>query len=94
MSEDTSPQEAADADADDLEVAADRLEAALDRIERRLRGLPLSITAPARVDAELAARLDGLIWRLREALNRSASAPAMDLAGGYSGGPTEGSAVD
>ena len=50
-------------DSEQLEVVADRLEAALERIVRRLE-------APRAVKptAELAARLDGLIGRLRDVL--------------------------
>jgi hypothetical protein len=54
MAEDTSH------DPDDLDAVADRLEAALERIARNM-------DAP-RPNAELVARLDGLIERLREAL--------------------------
>jgi hypothetical protein len=54
MAEDTSH------DPDDLEAVADRLEAALERIARKLDS--------PRPNAELVARLDGLIERLREAL--------------------------
>ncbi len=49
--------------ADDLAAVADRLEAALERIVRRLDN-PKPTTPPA----EVAARLDGLIGRLRDAL--------------------------
>ena len=51
------------AGADDLDAVADRLEAALDRIVRQL-----ATPGPVRGTPELAARLDGLIERLRDAL--------------------------
>jgi hypothetical protein len=57
MADDTKTQ-----DADDLDAVADRLEAALERIVRHLD--------TARPTAELTARLDGLIGRLRDALGR------------------------
>jgi hypothetical protein len=50
-------------DEEDLDVVADRLEAALERIGKRL-----DTPRPAQPPAELAARLDGLIERLRDAL--------------------------
>ena len=50
-------------DEEDLDVVADRLEAALERIGKRL-----DAPGPAELPAELAARLDGLIERLRDAL--------------------------
>ena len=49
--------------ADDLAAVADRLEAALERIVRRLDN-----PKPGLPSAEIAARLDGLIGRLRDAL--------------------------
>lgn len=53
----------ADPGTDDLDAVADRLEASLQRIAERLEaGVP---------SAELARRLDGLIIRLRDALNRT-----------------------
>ena len=55
MADDTKTQ-----DADDLDAVADRLEAALDRIVQHLD--------TAHPTAELTARLDGLIGRLRDAL--------------------------
>jgi hypothetical protein len=54
--------------ADDLAAVADRLEAALERIVRRLDN-----PEPDPPSAQIAARLDGLIGRLRDAL---ASSPA------------------
>ncbi len=48
---------------DDLDAVADRLEAALERIAAHL-----DAARPARPPAALAARLDGLIGRLRDAL--------------------------
>lgn len=57
---------------DDLDAVADRLEAALERIARHL-----DAAKPARPPAELAARLDGLIGRLRDALG-SPPAAAQD----------------
>jgi hypothetical protein len=62
MAEDNSLQDT-EGDPEDLDAVADRLEAALDRIARRLE-----TPGPARPTAELAARLDGLIERLRDAL--------------------------
>jgi len=61
--EDLAPEDLA---AEDLDSVADRLEAALERIERRLE-----TAKPNRPSAELTARLDGLIERLREALGGS-----------------------
>jgi hypothetical protein len=49
--------------ADDLAGVADRLEAALERIVRRLDN-----SRPNAFPAEVTARLDGLIGRLRDAL--------------------------
>jgi hypothetical protein len=68
MADDTMPQGTDDTDANDpeeLNAAADRLEAALERIVRHLDN-----ARPARPIAEVAARLDGLIGRLREALGQ------------------------
>ena len=48
---------------EDLDAVADRLEAALERIAAHLEA-----SKPDRPPAELAARLDGLIGRLREVL--------------------------
>jgi hypothetical protein len=53
-------------DLEDLDAVADRLEAALERIARNLNAVK-----PARPPVELAARLDGLIGRLRDALGSS-----------------------
>jgi hypothetical protein len=50
-------------DTDDLDAVADRLEAALERIVRHL-----DAPRPGQPTTELAARLDGLIERLRDAL--------------------------
>lgn len=50
-------------DPEDLDAVADRLEAALEKIARHLDAI-----APAHAPAALAARLDGLIGRLRDAL--------------------------
>jgi hypothetical protein len=63
MAEDTAPQETDDTE--DMEAVADRLEAALERIARHL-----DAARPAPASAELVARLDGLIVRLRDALDR------------------------
>jgi hypothetical protein len=60
MVDHTTPQET-----DDPDVAANRIEAALDRIARRIEHPILAIPP-----AELAARLDGLIERLRAVLER------------------------
>lgn len=64
MAEDIAPQET-DGDDIDMDAVADRLEAALERIARHLEA-----ARPAPPSAELVARLDGLIVRLREALER------------------------
>jgi hypothetical protein len=63
MAEDTAPQETDGDDTDDLDAVADRLEAALERIARHL-----DAARPAPPPAELVARLDGLIVRLRDVL--------------------------
>jgi hypothetical protein len=60
--DDTTPEET-----DDAELDAGRIEAALERIARRLEHDAAYGPPPA----ELAARLDGLIDRLRAALARS-----------------------
>jgi hypothetical protein len=65
MAEDTAPQETDGDDTDDLGAVADRLEAALERIARHL-----DAARPDPPSAELVARLDGLIVRLRDALDR------------------------
>ena len=62
-------------DSDDAEVVADRLEAALDRIAQAAasRDPPLQQDPqPAMDTIEIAARIDGLIDRLREALRMTA----------------------
>lgn len=63
MAKHTTPQEADDTDLDDLDAVADRLEAALERIARHLDAV-----RPSQPPAELVARLDGLIERLRDVL--------------------------
>ena len=68
MVEDTAPGDADDCGPLDVEPAEARLEAALDRIARRL-DVPRSSARPGNT-AELAARLDGLIARVRETLDR------------------------
>jgi hypothetical protein len=77
---DTTSEKAIAGDPDGLEEAADRLEAALDRIGRLLDGPGMA--KPAVVPVQLAARLDGLISRLRDALNRP---PNGGQTGGYIG---------
>jgi hypothetical protein len=57
---------------EDLDAVADRLEVALERIAAHLDAVK-----PARPPAELTARLEGLIARLREVLG-SASNAAQD----------------
>ena len=52
--------------AEELDAVATRLEAALERIVRQL-----DAHGSARPTAELAARLDGLIGRLRDALDHT-----------------------
>ena len=64
MAEDTAPQESDGDDTDDLDAVADRLEAALERIARHL-----DAARPVPPSAELVARLDGLIVRLRDVLS-------------------------
>jgi hypothetical protein len=54
---------------EDLDAVADRLEAALERIAAHL-----DAAKPGRPRAELTARLDGLIVRLREVLGSTAGA--------------------
>ena len=51
---------------DDADLAAARIEAALERIARRVEH-----SRTARVPPELAARIDGLIERIRSALRRT-----------------------
>ena len=60
---------ARDEDGAGLDDVADRLEAALDRIVRQLES-----TGTAAPDPAIAARLDGLIRRLREALGPDGTA--------------------
>jgi len=55
---------------EDLDSVADRLETALERIARHVGAV-----RPARPPAELAARLDGLIGRLRDALGSPPGSP-------------------
>ncbi len=54
---------------DDPEIAASRLEAALERIARRAAVQPVGDAIQDALPAELAGRLDGLIERLRGALD-------------------------
>jgi hypothetical protein len=68
------PSGADTGDTQDLDAVADRLEAALDRIVQRLGtpelGTPgLGTPGQGHPTVQLAARLDGLIERLRDALN-------------------------
>ena len=63
MAEHTAPQKTDGDDTEDMDTVADRLEAALGRIARSL-----DAAGPAPPSAELAARLDGLIVRLRDVL--------------------------
>jgi hypothetical protein len=60
-------------DTEDAEASADRLEAALERIAQAAAREPARpAEAPRLFDSEeIAARLDGLIDRLRTALNKS-----------------------
>jgi hypothetical protein len=71
MAEDTAPQKTDGDDTDDMDAVADRLEAALERIARHL-----DAARQAPPQAELTARLDGLIVRLRDLLGPSG--PARD----------------
>lgn len=61
-------------DSEDQEAAADRLEAALERIAQAAAREPVHPTEPQQmVDTEeIAARLDGLIDRLRTVLGATA----------------------
>jgi hypothetical protein len=68
MAEENTARDSDGIDPENLDDVADRLEAALERIVRHMDG-PRS--APP--SAELAARLDGLIGRLRDALTRPPS---------------------
>ena len=73
MAGDTTSGEANGADPDDqaeLDAVADRLEAAMERILRHLD--------TARPTAELAARLDRVIGRLRDALGAPSAPPDPD----------------
>jgi hypothetical protein len=63
MAEDTVPAHTEGGDLEELDTMADRLEAALERIATHL-----DAAKPGRPPAELVARLDGLIGRLRDAL--------------------------
>jgi hypothetical protein len=64
MAEHTAPQQTDGDDRENMDIVADRLEAALERIARHLDAV-----RPAPHSTELVARLDGLIVRLREALD-------------------------
>ena len=75
MAEDTAPQETDGDDMNDMGAVADRLEAALERIARHLDAAHLDTTRPAPPSAELVARLDGLIVRLRDVLGGLPSPP-------------------
>jgi hypothetical protein len=68
MAEDTVPSDSGGVDTEDLDATANRLEAALERIERYLTAV-----RPAQPPAELVARLDALIGRLRGALGSSSA---------------------
>jgi hypothetical protein len=77
MAEDTAPRETpremGGNDPEDMDAVADRLEAALERIARHLETAHLDTAhldtgKPAPPSAELVARLDGLIVRLRDLL--------------------------
>ena len=72
MAKDTAPQESDGDEPDDLDAVADRLEAALERIARCLEA-----ARPAEPPADLVARLDGLIGRLRDILG-GPEGPARD----------------
>jgi hypothetical protein len=63
MAEQTARQERDGDDTEDMDAVADRLEAALERIARQL-----DTARPVQPQAELMARLDGLIVRLRDLL--------------------------
>ena len=63
MAEDTAPREIDGNEPEDMDAVADRLEAALERIP-----LHLDTGKPTPPSAELVARLDGLIVRLRDVL--------------------------
>jgi hypothetical protein len=72
MAENTAPRETDGDDTEDMDAVADRLEAALERIARHL-----DAARPGPPSAELVARLDGLIVRLRDALGGTAG-PSRD----------------
>ncbi|MSP01660.1 MAG: hypothetical protein EXR07_11525 [Acetobacteraceae bacterium] len=74
MAEQTTSRDADDIEPDDMDAVAARLEVALERIARQLDdpGALAFAEAPAETP-ELAARLDGLIARLREALGHGAT---------------------
>ncbi len=67
MAEDTAPRDKpgdiGSNEPEDMDAVADRLEAALERIARHL-----DAARPVRPPADLVARLDGLIVRLRDVL--------------------------
>ena len=66
MAERTAPQQTDGDGTEDMDAMADRLEAALERIAQNLDAVR---SAPP--SAELVARLDGLILRLRDILGSS-----------------------
>jgi hypothetical protein len=72
MAEDTAPKQTGGDDTENMDAVADRLEAALTRIARHL-----DAARPVRPPAELVARLDGLIVRLRDVL-AGPSGPSRD----------------
>lgn len=78
MASDTTSRDSNGTNPDDpaeLDAVAGRLEAALDRIVRHLdnpRGGEVAGTTPVRPPAEIIARLDRLIVRLRDALGNPA----------------------
>jgi hypothetical protein len=66
VAKDTVPQKTNGIDTEDMDAVADRLEAALERIARSL-----DAAKPAAPSAEVVARLDRLIGRLRDVLGGS-----------------------